>query len=252
MNLLGLTVLVILAGAWELLVRFEIAQVRFLPAPTEIALAGRTAIRDGELITQLAHTVGVTVLGWGIASLLGVALGLVVGLSPRAYRYSMTSFEVTRAVPPITLVPAALLLYGFSLRMELVPVIYGATWPVLVNTVGGVRSMTPELRDVQAMLGLSRSARIRKIVVPAAAPSIVVGLRLALSLCLVLAIVAELVGNPAGLGRGLVRARQALRPDLMFVYVITAGLVGIALNAVLRAVVGVLVPGGHTTREVSW
>ena len=83
---------------------------------------------------------------------------------------------------------------------------------------------------------------IRKIVLPAALPSAMVGMRLALSLCLVLAIVAEIVGNPAGLGDGLIRARQALQPALMFVYVVTAGLLGVTLNAALGAVARMITP----------
>ena len=241
-NPLGLSVLIVLAGLWEFLVRFDVAEVQFLPAPSEIAIAARGAVFGGELVERCLHTVGVTLLGWSIASLVGLALGIILGVSPIAYRYSMTSFEVTRAIPPITLAPAALLIFGFSLRMELVLVCYGGTWPVLVNTLGGVRSLAPELRDVGTMLGLSRTAMIRKIVLPAALPSAMVGMRLALSLCLVLAIVAEIVGNPAGLGDGLIRARQALQPALMFVYVVTAGLLGVTLNAALGAVARMITP----------
>ena len=251
-NPLGVLVLVALGGLWELMVRSKIAEVQFLPAPSEIAVAAQDAVFGGGLVGQVVHTVGVTLLGWSVASVIGLGLGLTLGLSPTAYRCSITSFEVTRAIPPITLVPAALLIFGFSLRMELVLVIFGGTWPVLVNTIGGVRSIAPELRDVGTMLRLSRFATIQKIVLPAALPSVVVGLRLALSLCLVLAIVAEIVGNPAGVGNGLIRARQALQPALMFVYVIAAGLLGIALNAALGALVRLLPQSDKATQESSW
>ena len=238
-----MAVLVALAVLWEVLVRFEVAEVQFLPAPSEIAVAAREVFVGGELAERVLHTLGVTILGWGVASMTGVALGLILGLSPIAYRYSMTSFEVTRAIPPITFVPAALLIFGFSLKMELVLVIYGGIWPVFINTIGGVRSIPPELRDVGRMLRLSRVETIWKVVLPAALPAVVVGLRLALSLCLVLAIVAEMVGNPAGVGNGLISARQALQPALMFVYVIVAGLLGVVLNSTLRAVAKLFLPG---------
>lgn len=251
MNALGLFVLVALGCVWEALVHLEIAALRFLPAPSEIVVAAHGALLDGELVGRTVHTVGVTLLGWSLASAIGLVLGVVLGLSPTAYRYSMTSFEVTRAIPPITLVPAALLIFGFSLKMELVLVIFGGIWPVLVNTIGGIRSIKPELRDVATMLRLSRVATIQKVVLPAALPSVVVGLRLALSLCLVLAIVAEIVGNPAGLGNGLISARQALQPALMFVYVVMAGLLGVVLNAALGAIARLLLPGGRALQESS-
>lgn len=249
LNPLGILVLIALAGVWELLVRSGVGDLQFLPAPTEIAAAAWEVILDGELVSRAAHTVGVSLLGWGVASVVGLALGVALGLSSTAYRFSMTSFEVTRAIPPITLVPAALLIFGFSLRMELVLVIYGGIWPVLINTIGGIRSISPELRDVGTMLRLSRRETVQKIVLPAALPSVMVGLRLALSLCLVLAIVAEMVGNPAGLGNGLIGARQALQPALMFVYVATAGVLGVVLNAVLRVGARLLVPSDPTLQE---
>lgn len=252
LNLEGVTVLVVAACLWELLVRAQIAEIQFLPAPSEIADAARLAATEDELIGRVAHTLGVTLLGWGLASILGFGLGLALGLSNVVYRFSMTSFEVTRAIPPITFAPAALLIFGFSLRMELVLVIFGGVWPVLVNTIGGVHSIPSELRDVGRMLRLNRWATIRKIVLPAAAPAVVVGLRLALSLCLVLAIVAEIVGNPEGVGNGLIRARQALQPALMFVYVIVAGLLGVSLNALLRTAVRLVLPGGRAYEERSW
>ncbi len=215
----------------------EVADLQFLPAPSQIAGAAWQALSDGELVGRIIHTVTVTLLGWGIASIVGFGLGLVLGLSDKVYRYSMTSFEVTRAIPPISFVPLALLIFGFSVRMELLLVIFGGVWPVLVNSIGGVHSVPVALRDVGVSLRLSRWAMIRKIVLPSALPAVVVGLRLALSLCLVLAIVAEIVGNPEGIGAGLIRARQALQPALMFVYVIVAGLLGIVLNALFGVAV---------------
>jgi ABC-type nitrate/sulfonate/bicarbonate transport system permease component len=252
MNPTGIAVLVIAAGLWELLVRAGVAELQFLPAPSEIVVAARQAAASGELVGRILHTLGVTLLGWGIASVIGLSLGLALGLSDTAYRYSMTSFEVTRAIPPITFAPAALLIFGFSLRMELMLVVFGGVWPVLVNTIGGVHSVPSELRDVGSMLRLKRMATVRKIVFPAALPSVVVGLRLALSLCLVLAIVAEIVGNPEGIGDGLIRARQALQPALMFVYVFVAGLLGVILNALFQAVVKLLPFSAGVDEARSW
>ncbi len=248
---MGAAVLVAAACLWELLVRAEVADIAFLPAPSEIAVAARQAAVEGELFGRILHTLGVTLLGWGAASAIGFGLGLALGLSNTAYRFSMTSFEVTRAIPPITFAPVALLVFGFSLRMELVLVVFGGVWPVLVNTIGGVHSVPGELRDVSAMLRLTRREMIQKIVLPAALPAVVVGLRLALSLCLVLAIVAEIVGNPEGVGNGLIRARQALQPALMFVYVLVAGLLGVILNALLQISVKPLLPsdGAHGERS---
>jgi sulfonate transport system permease protein len=143
----------------------------------------------------------------------------------------ISSLEVMRAIPPVSLVPVALLVFGFSVRMELTIIVFVSAWPVLVNTIDGVRGVRTELLDVARMLRMPRLIRIRKVVLPAAMPSIVVGLRLGLSLSLVLAVVAEMIGNPNGLGNALVSAQQALQPEQMFAYVFAIGLLGIGLNA---------------------
>ena len=233
-NVLGLLTMAVLVGAWELLVRSGVVEFEFLPAPSGVGEAFGTLLSSGELVESVVHTLRSTIIGWVIASLLGIALGVWLGLSDTAWRYSMASIEVMRAIPPISLVPVALLVFGFSLRMELTLIVYVGAWTVLVNTIDGVRSVRPELLDVGRILRMSKLTTIRKLILPAATSSIVVGLRLALSLALVLAVVAEMIGNPAGLGNALVSAQQALQPEQMFAYVVTIGVLGVALNAVLR------------------
>lgn len=242
MNVLGLATMANLVVVWELAVRGGLADYEFLSAPSGVIRAYVTLLSSGELVDHTIHTLRSTLVGWAIATPVGIALGAWLGLSHTAWRYSMASIEVLRAIPPISLVPVAILVFGFSLRMELTLIVYVAAWTVLINTIDGVRSVRPELLDVARMLRMSRAARVRKVVLPAATPSIVVGLRLALSLSLVLAVVAEMIGNPRGLGNALISAQLALQPEQMFAYVVTVGLVGISLNAGLRYVSGVAFP----------
>ena len=247
-NASGMVTMALLAAAWELVVRLALVDYQYLPAPSAVLTGAGDLLASNELLPNLLHTTTVTLVGWAVASLIGVGLGVVLGVSPGARRYSMTTFEVTRAVPAITLIPATLLIFGFSLRMELVIVVYIGIWPVLLSTVGGVAGVPRELLDLARMLRLSRSARLTKIILPSAMPAVVVGVRLALSLCLVLAVVAEMIGNPAGLGHALIRAQQALQPDEMFAYVLTTGILGIALNACLRSAASRLLPSGDAGR----
>lgn len=237
-NLPGLLTMLLLLALWETSVRLGLLDFGTVPAPSAVAARAQDLVATGELTAPLLHTLRVTLLGWLLASVVGVAAGLVLGLWPPAWRWSMASLEMLRAVPPISLVPLALLVFGFSVRTELTLIVYASAWPVLVNTLEGVRTVRPELRDVARTLRLSRRTTLWKIVLPAATPSIAVGLQLALSLALVLAVVAELVGNPSGLGNALILAQLALRPEEMFVYFFTIGLLGITLNAAFRLVVG--------------
>lgn len=241
-NLLGLATMASLVGVWELAVSGGLVDYAFLPAPSGVSRAFLTLLSSGELVDHTIHTLRSTLVGWAIAAAMGIALGAWLGLSDTAWRYSMASIEVLRAIPPISLVPVAILVFGFSLRMELTLIVYVGAWTVLINTIDGVRGVRPELLDVARMLRMSRADRVRKVVLPAATPSIVVGLRLALSLSLVLAVVAEMIGNPRGLGNALISAQLALQPEQMFAYVVTVGLVGVSLNAAFRFVSGVAFP----------
>lgn len=235
-NVSGLLTMAVLVGLWELLVRSGTIDYEFLPAPSGIAEALGSLISSGDLFPAVAHTLRSALVGWLLAAVLGTVLGVWLGLSQTAWRYSMASIEIIRAIPPISLVPVSLLLFGFSLRMELVVIVYAGAWTVLVNTIDGVRSLRPELLDVARMLRMSKLTAIRKLILPSSMPSIIVGLRLAMSLSLVLAVVAEMIGNPRGLGNALVRAQQALQPEQMFAYVVSIGVLGVVLNAGLRYV----------------
>ncbi len=238
----GLVVAAALLLAWEGAVRTGAVSFDALPAPSAVVGAARDLMATGELPVAVVHTLRVTVTGWVAASVIGVGLGTPLGRNATVHRWSMTSFEAAKAVPPITLVPAALLLFGFSLWMELSLVVFAGVWPVLINTVGGIHQVPTELLDVARTAGLGRWSTIRLVVLPAALPEIIVGLRLSLSLCLVLAVIAEMLGNPAGIGNALILAQQGLRPADMFVYVTAAGLLGVALGGLLRLATGRLFP----------
>jgi ABC-type nitrate/sulfonate/bicarbonate transport system permease component len=242
LNYLGLITSVVLIGLWEASVRGGILTYTYLPAPSEIWTGLKQINASGDLWPNLTHTVWVTLLSWAGAVVIGLTLGLLLGLSNRVWRYSMASVEVLRAIPAIALVPVAVLLLGFSARMELLITIYVAQWPILINTMDGVRGVRPGLIDTASTLRIRRFDRIRKIILPAALPFIVVGARLSLTLALVLAIVAEMVGNPTGLGYQLVFQQQALQPGKMFAYVLIIGILGVLLNMIVNSLTRLL-PG---------
>lgn len=241
-NVPGLATLVLCALLWEALVRGGAIRYAYLPAPSAILAGLFELVSTGQLWEDTAHTLQAVIMGWAIAGVIGVTLGLMLGMSSTLRRYSLASIEVLRPMPGIAFVPVALLLFGFSLKTEMVVIVLPALWPVLINTMGGVAGVHPRLLEVGATFRLPRTKVVAKIVIPAAMPAILVGLRLSLTLALVLAIVAEMVGNPTGLGYAVVRDQQALRPALMFADVIVIGILGIVLNQVLMQVIGLLFP----------
>ena len=231
-NLEGAAFLLGVAVLWQVAKDTGTISSAFLPSPTQIVKATGDLINAGTLSTDVWHTLYVTLVGWAIAGVLGVAIGLVLGLEERVWRYSMASVEFLRALPGIAFVPVAVLLLGFSVKTELVIVVYVSIWPVLVNTIHGVRAVTPLHDDLARMLRLGRASRIRRLVLPTAMPFVLVGLQFALALALALALVAEMIGNPQGIGHGLIVAQNTLQPAEMFAYVVLVGLLGLLLNAI--------------------
>src|ERR1700761_8156492 len=247
----GLSVFALVLAAWEAAVRSGAIAFDFLPAPSAIFMGGVELVRDGILLQDLLHTLLSIAIGWTIAMLIGIAIGLWLGFSPLARKFGLASIEVLRPIPGIAFAPLGLLLFGFSLQTELVVTVLPTVWPVMINTMGGIANVQPRLTDVGRTFRLSRQEIIRHLLLPAALPSIIVGARISLGLALVMAIVAEIVGNPEGLGYGIVREQQALHPEAMFAYVAVVGILGVILNAGVLGLTSLLWPATAPRRMMS-
>lgn len=233
-NLSGTLVLVGLSLAWETAVRAGTITLNYLPAPSQVLATLADLLRDKQLVTDLIHTLTTVLIAWAIAVAVGATLGLLIGMSKPLRAMSLSSIEVLRSLPVVAFIPVVLLLIGPTRQMEVVVAVYAATWPCLVNTLGGVALVHPRMYETANTFRLRRPARLRKIIVPAAAPSILVGARLSMGIAFVVTIVAEMVGNPAGLGYGLMVYQMALRPDALWAYVLVITALGVLLNAAVE------------------
>lgn len=243
LNARGLALLVVLAALWQAAMSAHLVTSQFLPQPIDVGRAIGDLASSGALTSNFGHTLFVAIVGWVVSGALGVAVGLALGLSAVTWRLSMASLEFLRALPAIAFVPVAVLLLGFSVKMELIVVIYVSVWPVLIGTIYGVRRVTPLHRDLGLMLHMSWGARVRRFVLPTTAPFLFVGLQVSLSLALALALVAEMVGNPHGVGQALIVAQNTLHPADMFAYVVLVGIVGVAVNALFLRLIAAVFPG---------
>jgi sulfonate transport system permease protein len=242
-RLRGMGGIVLFLAAWEAVVRGGWVQYDYLPAPSAIFGGLLQLIDDGTVFAEVAHTVSATLVGWLCAVAIGGVVGIVLSLYPVVRTYSSTTIELLRPLPAVALVPIALLFFGFSLQTELFVIIIPCIWPVLVSTMAGLAAVPDRLRDVGRSMRLTQREIVTKVLIPAAAPTVIVGCRLSLGIALVLAIISEMIGNPDGLGNAVVQEAEALHPDLMFAYVLITGALGIALNALLIGVARVVLPG---------
>jgi NitT/TauT family transport system permease protein len=230
----GLVIPSLLIIGWEIGSRAGVLPPDSTSRPSEIVRALVQALADGSLLRDTWLTFEAALLGFAIAGALGILLGAVLGLSPRTERTVGPSIEALRPIPAVALIPLALLVFGFGLRMEAAVVAFAALWPVLLVTVSAVRGVEPRLLELSHSLELSFSRQLVKIVLPAAFGRIAVGLRVALAISLVVAVTVEIVLNPRGLGHSMIAAQQAMRSDLMYAQLLWLGFVGWALNKVAQ------------------
>ncbi|MCS5719266.1 ABC transporter permease [Herbiconiux sp. CPCC 205763] len=233
--LLGALPPVALVVLWQIAKSTGLLAYDSVPSPIDVAAALGELLVSAVFWDAVTHTLLAVFAGWAIGSAVGLVLGVALGVWRGVRVWSMTSVQVLRAIPAIAFVSLAVIVFSQTLQMEIVIAAWVAVWPVAISTMQGILGVSPLHREVAHSLRLSTAARVVKIDLPSAAPSVLVALRLSLGGALALAIVAEMIGNPAGIGYQLVQQQLGLRPDAMFAYVIVTGFIGLGLNALIQA-----------------
>lgn len=245
---------------WELAAR--LAGDVYFPPPTEIARASGELWFSGpatqlwlaetvfdDILPSLARTIG----GWLIAAAIGITLGTMLGRSRTGMDYVGPLFAFMRAIPSPTLIPVFVGLFGVYTSMKLATIVFGAVWPILLNTVDGVRSVDPLQADTARSFRTPRHRWIGMVVLPAALPKIFAGLRLSLSIAVLLMVISELVGRTSGIGYQLIFAQRQFDFTIMWVWIVLLGILGYGLNALLLLVERRMLnwqPSRHTERSV--
>lgn len=206
-----------------------------LAPPLDIARAGYRLLADGTLLVSTGQTLLAAALGLAVGGATGMLLGIFLGRFRVIDRLLTFPIEVLRPIPPIALLPIALMVFGFGYRLEAAIIAFGVLWPILVLTRNAIAGIEPQLLELSALLEMGSKDRITKIVLPAILPRLFVAFRLAVGIALILAVTVEITINPLGLGSGIMLAGQSLEPAAMLAYLIWIGCIGIALNTSLLA-----------------
>jgi len=168
-------------------------------------------------------------LGYALALLVGIAVGVLIGVSPGLRAFCEPVLEFMRAVPPPVLVPIIMLVAGIGDTMKVIVIASGCVWPVLLNTVEGVRGRDEVLADTCRVYGIGGALRIRHLILRAASPQIVTGARQALSIAIILMVISELFAAQNGLGFTVMQFSRAFQIPEMWSGVFLLGLIGVAL-----------------------
>jgi NitT/TauT family transport system permease protein len=173
--------------------------------------------------------------GFALAALVAIPLGLLIGRVKAVRQMLDPTFQILRPIPVTAWLPLSMIFFGLGPSSAISLVFLGAFYPILLNTVFGVRHVDPKLFEAAAMLGCSGSAMFRRVVLPAALPSIFNGLRLGLGFAWVVIVVGEMTGVPTGLGAAIMDGRTLSRTDLIISGMIVIGIAGFVSDKLVLA-----------------
>ncbi|MEV4147684.1 ABC transporter permease [Amycolatopsis sp. NPDC049691] len=186
-----------------------------------------------DVLPSLARLAG----GFAIAVALGVGAGLLIGSSPALRALTEPILEIFRVIPPPAIVPLLVALAGIDNLIKVLVIVFGCVWPILLNTVAGVRAVDPVLSETARCYGITGPARVRKLILRSASPQIVTGMRQALSLGIILMVVSEMFAASNGLGFTVVQFQRTFAIPEMWTGIIVVGLLGVCLSLAFRFVV---------------
>ena len=232
--LLRLASPVVLLAIWQLGSALGVIPQHVLPAPSLIAEAGVELVRNGELAAALRVSGLRVAEGLVLGGLVGVTLGVVVGLSRWAEATVDPPMQMLRALPHLGLIPLFILWFGIGELPKVLLVALGVSFPLYLNTFSAIRQVDSKLFETAAVLGFSFWQRLRTVIVPSAAPQILVGLRQSLAIGWLTLIVAEQINADKGIGFLINNARDFLRIDIIIFGLIVYALLGIGTDAIVR------------------
>jgi len=175
-------------------------------------------------------------VGYALAALLGVGLGVAIGANPRLRAATEPVLEFFRAIPPPVLVPVIMLFAGIGNGMKVIVIAAGCVWPILLNTVEGIRAVDGVLSDTARAYGITGVARLRHLLLRGASPQMAAGLRQALSIAIILMVISEMFAASNGLGFAIVQFQRSFAIPEMWSGIILLGLLGFALSMLFRFV----------------
>lgn len=242
-----------LLAIWELLSRKGVFSPQVLPAPSLVFLrwidylkplepydAEKTRAVVWLFSGELPHDTLASFLrvmgGFAIGTGLALPLGLLMGTSTFTYNLCNPLIQILRPIPPIAYIPLAILWFGLGNPPALFLISLGAFFPVLMNTISGVRHVDPLLIRAARNLGANGWTLFLRIILPAASPYILTGLRVGIGVAFIVVIVAEMIAVNNGLGYHILEAREYLWSDKIIAGMITIGLLGLAIDTVMSRI----------------
>ncbi|HZG71484.1 MAG TPA: ABC transporter permease [Chondromyces sp.] len=233
--MLGLILPAVTVVLWQIASVVGLVAETLLPAPTAILQVFIDLIVTGELWGHLETSIWRAAVGFGLGAGIGLLLGMFVGFSSKTEQFMDPSLQMLRTVPHLAVAPLFILWFGFGELSKVLLIAKGAFFPIYVNAFLGIRGVDSKLFDVARVLEFSHFKLVTKLILPAALPNILLGIRLSLGVAWLGLVVAELMGSSEGIGYMIMDARQFSNTEIVFVGIIIFAVVGKLTDSLVRS-----------------
>lgn len=225
-------------AVWELAPRIGLVDKVFLPPFSEVVTAWLTIAGNGQLWEHVSASLSRALAGLAVAIVASIPLGIAIAWYRPVAEFLNPLLELFRNTAALALLPVFILILGIGETSKVALVIYASSFPILLNTISGVRTVDPLLIKSARSLGLSPIRLFQKVILPAAVPTIFTGLRMAAASSILVLIAAEMVGAKAGLGYLITASQLNFQIPNMYAGIVTIALVGVVFNGILVAIEG--------------
>lgn len=221
-------------AAWELGARADPELAEFLPPLLLILRSAAQTIASGELLHHVRSSLTTFLQAYALAAFIGLTGGVLLGRWRWLFNLFDPPIELLRPLPTPAMIPIAILLFGIDESMRIAITVYACTWPILLNTIDGVRGIDAVLLHTARTFGASPTQLLRYVMLPAALPVIVTGLRISVATSLILMVISEMIGGMNGIGFFILNAQRKMRVLDMFAGIIILGVIGYLFNLLFR------------------
>jgi len=222
---------------WWVLSSLGLANEYILPPPTRVAETASELIKGGMLQKHIAVSLARVAAGFAMAFAAAFPLAVLCGLSRKAEEYLKPTLEFVRHVPPMALIPMLILWFGIGEASKLSVIFLATFFPIYLNSVSGIREIDEKLVQVGEVFGFGSTEIFFRIILPQAAPSILVGMQIGLGYSWRALIGAELIAASSGIGYMIIDAQQLSRPDIIITGIAAIGIAGYIIDAVFMKTV---------------
>lgn len=226
----GYLMVIVLLILWECVSRASIVNPVFFPPFSKILITLGKMMFNVETWENITSTLLRCFLGYFIACAVGIPVGILMGRSQKIYYLLEPLTEMLRPIPSAAVIPIAILFLGIGDSMKVFVVVYACLWPVLINSLDGVRSIDPVLIETGKTFDLSRWRFLYSIVIPAASPHFITGMRISLAIALILSITVEMIAGNNGIGFHILDSERSFHFNEMYAGIFLIGIIGYSVN----------------------